>query len=343
MAALVIPLVGLFFIFPKRQIKANLGFIYLSVLSCVLPYVAVSAWNCEFPSIVGGLIGTVLSVFFAHKGIGLAKENIAFGEVHTKYVSLRRLLKASFPLWGTVLVLLVTRIDCLGIKAILNADTPAFKISLGKIGILNISAALSITLKNILGTSTSWNHKFLYIPSIIPFFVVGFISFRIFCTSKADIATAWNESLHRMRYPAIALLGTLVFTRLFMYGGESSCTMIIGKALANAAGRHWYWFAPLLGALGSFFAGSNTVSNLTFAPIQNSIGQTLCLNMTVVLALQSVGGAFGKMICIHDIVSGCSVIGIIGLEGRILKRTVIPMLLYAIITAMCVPLLLMIL
>ena len=34
-AALVIPLAGLFFLFPKRQIKANLGFIYLSVLACV--------------------------------------------------------------------------------------------------------------------------------------------------------------------------------------------------------------------------------------------------------------------------------------------------------------------
>jgi lactate permease len=56
-----------------------------------------------------------------------------------------------------------------------------------------------------------------------------------------------------------------------------------------------------------------------------------------------VGGALGKMVCIHDIVAGCSVIGITGLEGRILKRTVIPMLLYAIIAAMCVPLLLTIL
>ena len=342
-AALVIPLVGLLFVVPKRQIKANLGFIYLSVLACVLPYVIVSAWSCEFPSIVGGLVGTILSVFFAHKGIGLAKENIDVGEMHTECVSPRQLLKASFPLWGTVLILIATRVDYFGLKALLNADTPACKISLGKIGILSISAALSVTLKNILGTSTSWNHKFLYIPSIIPFFVVGFASFRLLHTSKADIAAAWNESLHRMRHPVIALLGILVFAKLFMFGGESSCTMIIGRALADAAGRHWYWFASLLGALGSFFAGSNTVSNLTFAPIQDSIGRMLCLNMTVVLALQSVGGALGKMVCIHDIVAGCSVIGITGLEGRILKRTVIPMLLYAIIAAMCVPLLLTIL
>jgi len=133
------------------------------------------------------------------------------------------------------------------------------------------------------------------------------------------MVAAWNEAVHRMRKPVIALLGTLVFAKLLMAGGKDSCTMIIGGALANAAGQYWYWFSPLLGAMGLFFAGSNTVSNLTFAPIQDSIAARLGLNRIVVLVMQSVGGAMGKMICIHDIVAACSVVGITGLEGHIIN------------------------
>jgi lactate permease len=165
------------------------------------------------------------------------------------------------------------------------------------------------------------------------------VSFLLLKTPHTDRLAAWNKTIHRMRHPVFALVGTLIFAKLFM-AGQNSCTMIIGNALAFAAGGYWYYFASLLGALGSFFAGSNTVSNLTFAPIQVTIAQTLGLNKILVLSLQSAGGALGKMICIHDIVAACSVIGITGKEGLILKRTIIPMLIYAILVALCVPLIL---
>jgi hypothetical protein len=48
---------------------------------------------------------------------------------------------------------------------------------------------------------------------------------------------------------------------------------------------------------------------------------------------ESVGGAMGNMICIHNIVAVCSVLGINNKEGFILKRTIWPMLLYGIIVS----------
>jgi lactate permease len=86
-----------------------------------------------------------------------------------------------------------------------------------------------------------------------------------------------------------------------------------------------------LGALGSFFSGSATISNLTFGGIQESIAQNLMLDVAMVLSLQSVGAAMGNMVSINNIVAVCSVLGIEKKEGMILKRTFIPTISYGVI------------
>ena len=53
--------------------------------------------------------------------------------------------------------------------------------------------------------------------------------------------------------------------------------------------------SSFLGALGSFFSGFNTVSNLTFGGIQQTIAQSSGLDVNRRLALLSVGSAMGNM------------------------------------------------
>ncbi len=125
-------------------------------------------------------------------------------------------------------------------------------------------------------------------------------------------------------------------------GGEHSPVTQIGFALADATGRSWPFFAPLLGAVGAFFSGSNTVSNLTFAPIQAAIAGTLGLDRATVLALQSAGGAMGNMVCIHNIVAVGAVLGLSetrdavrgpGAVASVLRLTIGPLAVYAVIAA----------
>jgi len=80
-------------------------------------------------------------------------------------------------------------------------------------------------------------------------------------------------------------------------------TRILGDALAGGTGDLWIYFAGFLGALGSFFSGSNTISNLTFGPIQLRIAQDLGLSSTTMLALQTVGAAMGNMVDIKGLQS----------------------------------------
>jgi len=99
-------------------------------------------------------------------------------------------------------------------------------------------------------------------------------------------------------------------------------------------GRAWPFFAPWLGALGGFFAGSATISNLTFGGIQDSIARTLGLDRTSIVALQSVGGAMGSMVSINNIIAVGCIIGLVNQDGYILKRTSIPLLAYGLVAGL---------
>ncbi|EJS86098.1 LctP, partial [Pasteurella multocida subsp. multocida str. Anand1_cattle] len=74
----------------------------------------------------------------------------------------------------------------------------------------------------------------------------------------------------------------------------------IGKTFADVTGDKWVYFSSYLGAIGAFFSGSNTVSNLTFGGIQLSIAETTGMSVPLILALQSVGGAMGNMVCLNN-------------------------------------------
>ena len=119
--------------------------------------------------------------------------------------------------------------------------------------------------------------------------------------------------------------------QLMNLGDDGAQTMIIGRTFAAVTGSAWPFFAPILGALGAFFAGSATVSNLTFAGIQDSIARTLGFDRTSILALQSVGAAMGNMVAISNVVAVTSILGLANQEGPVLRRTAIPLAVYALV------------
>ncbi len=330
-AALIIPVIALTFALNWRMVKRNLGFVYLSIFATIIPYYVSAQVNYEFPSVVAGAIGTVASIFFAVKGYGLCKED-GVGAPHSA-IPFGKIFKASFPLWGTVAMLLITRIKPIGINALLKSNAPMFHAGLGSFGDLDVSRALVINVSGIFGTGVNFSFASLYIPFLIPFIFISLVAFCVFQAKGEVIQRVSSESISQMRNPTLALLGALVFVKLLMLGTPEvkANTIIIGTAFADVFGGAWSFLAAYLGALGAFFSGSNTVSNLTFGGIQASIANQLGLNKITVLAMQSVGGGMGNMTCIHNIVAVCSVLGLKNSEGYILKRTAIPMVIYGVI------------
>ncbi len=335
-AAIVVPPVALSFLVGWRAVFRNLVFVLLSVGSCVVPYVLLARINYEFPALVGGAIGLLLSVFLAHRNVGLAAVEDGPRRGEPERPRAAHLLRATFPLWGTVVVLVLTRIQQLGLKGLLNATQPAVEASLGPLGDLSVSAALVLNLSSVFGVGGAdgaWTYKTLYVPALIPFFLVSLAAFSVERLRRPVIRRIMAESWQRMVHPIIALLGALVMVRLMMSGGDEALVQVIGQRFAAAVGAQWPFFAPFLGAVGSFFSGSATISNLTFGGIQASIAGTLDLSKITILSLQSVGAAMGNMVCINNIVAVCSILGLQNREGYILKRTIGPMILYGLIAS----------
>jgi lactate permease len=344
-AALVIPVIALGFVVDWKVIRRNLLFAEVAILASVLPMAAVAAFNYEFPSVAGGMIGLLTTIFLARRGIGLAKDEAnAAGSVARSSQSISPqseasplhrgdIFRALAPLLATVGILLLTRIPFLGLRQLLTSEAKWVLIPLGPVGEFSLSPSLVFQLRGILGEDLHWSHALLYVPSILPFFVAAALALVLYRCPPSVFGTVAKETFARLRNPVIALFGALIFVQLLKIDGERASTRILGDALAAGAGGSWIYFAGFLGALGSFFSGSNTISNLTFGPIQLRIAQDLGASSTTMLALQTVGAALGNMVAIHNIVAVCAVLGLKNQEGNILKKTFIPTLAYGIILA----------
>ncbi|CAG0957041.1 L-lactate permease [Phycisphaerales bacterium] len=362
-AAPAIVVLALRIVVPWKEVRARLVFVLLAVAASVGPYLLMARFSVEFPSIVGGLAGLAGVTALARWQVGLPRgvtelppggdaTGVSAAPPPAPYMSL---LRAAMPLLATVLVLAVTRIDALGVKAVLNSDANggagAASVGLGALGEAWISPALVVGLRDILGTGTAWKMPLLYVPFILPFVAVSLAAIPLLRMNRAVVRSAWMQTAGRLARPAVALVGALVLVKMMMLGGETAPAMVMGRAMANTTGGAWPYFASLLGALGSFFSGSNTVSNLTFGPIQAAVAGTLGLDRATILALQSAGGAMGNMVCIHNIVAVAAVLGLseqhksnghhndveasreIGGIAAVLRLTIAPMLVYALIAA----------
>ncbi|MEZ8094378.1 L-lactate permease [Photobacterium swingsii] len=367
-AAFIIPPMALRFIVSWGEIRKNYLFVLISTLSCTVPYFLLAQWNYEFPALVGGAIGLIMSVVVARFGLGLATaeqkvaktavagEAAALGDAvsmnmtsmssqattsgtskqsqpDNQAVSTGQILKAMTPTILLIAILIVTRIKQLGIKSMLTDGTELFTVSFGPLGDFSLSKALILKLSHILGTDVTWAYKTLYVPALIPFLLVVLISIPLFKLQGNIVKQMFSETASRIKMPFIALVGALIMVKLMMTGGENSPIMTTGQAFSDLMGTSWQYVGAYLGALGAFFSGSATVSNLTFGAIQQTIALNVGLPQTTILALQSVGGAMGNMVCINNIIAVSTILGIANKEGYIIKRTVIPMIAYGIVAA----------
>jgi L-lactate permease len=236
---------------------------------------------------------------------------------------LKESLMRTFPIWGVVLLLILTRVSQIGLKPLLLKQEPYFEIDLGSYGLFRLSVSVVFMLKNILTyPGLNWDYPLFYTPFILPFIVVSLITFVIF--RKGCNSTPLDVSrvvLRRLASPAIALAGALVLVQLTIQGGNGSPAYLIGSNFADWFQQGFVVISPLLGALGSFFAGSTTISNLTFGGVQEVAAERVGTSVTAMLALQAVGGAAGNGVALNNIIAVCAVVGLNVGEGRIVGIT----------------------
>ncbi len=324
----------------EKSIKPALEVLPFSIFAGLcfsVPYLLVAAFlGYEFPSIFGALIGLVLTVIAAKCGFLVPKKVWNFapeeewddswratGEPTPPKASNMSLIKAWFPYVLIAVLLVLTRIPQFGLNGIL----------------LDPDSIFVLKTPDVLGVAgTSYSLKWAYLPGTI-FVIIAIVTIFLHKMKKEDVKKSWVDSLKQMSSAAVALVFGLALVQIMRFSGandvasEGMKSMIFYMAEAlSAVGKVLYVIAsPIIGVLGTFISGSNTVSVTLFTNLQHMSALNLGLSEVLVVAMQVVGGAIGSMICVHSVVSACATVGTNGKEGQIIRACILPAVIYIVI------------
>ena len=324
----------------ERSVKPALEalpFALFAGLCFTVPYLLISVFlGYEFPSIFGALIGLVLTVLAAKKGFLVPKRVWSFADKSEWDESWKAshapaepkpsnmsLIKAWLPYVLIAVILILTRIPALGIKDMLN----------------NMDSIFVIKIPELFGVAnTAYSLKWAYLPGTV-FILIALATVFLHKMKAADVKKAWMDSFKQVSGAAIALVFGLALVQILRYSGSNdvasegmkSMIFYMAEALSKVGSVLYVIVSPIIGILGSFVSGSNTVAVMLFTSLQAQAANNLLLPEILIVALNIIGGAVGNMICVNNVVAVCATVGTNSKEGKIIRTCTIPCVIYTLI------------
>lgn len=192
----------------------------------------------------------------------------------------------------------------------------------------------------------NWSWAILWNPGVI-FIIVALITIALHKMDGSAVKTAWAGSLNQVKGAAIALLFGVAMVYIFRNSANDSVTVtymmdgaskglgsmltMMADGLGSIFRGAYIIIAPLIGVLGAFMSGSNTVSNTLFSGLQFETATMVGLPQVIIVALQNNGGAIGNMVCVNNVVSACATTGTMGNEGKIIRTNFVPCIAFCIV------------
>ncbi|WP_133493349.1 L-lactate permease [Alcanivorax sp. 24] len=311
-----------------------LPFALFAGLAFTLPYLATGLLlGPEFPSLLGGLIGLAIVTTAIRLNFLVPKRQWDFaapehwprqwlGSLEIKVADLAARPMGTLRAWLPYVLV--------GLFLVISRVFP------------DISAALksvAVGCTDLLGEAgISASVQPLYLPGGILVTVVA-ITFFLHRMKPAALGAAVKESSGVLLSAGFVLLFTVPMVRILINSGVNasdlpSMPIAMARYVADSVGGIYPLFAPAVGALGAFLAGSNTVSNMMFSQFQYGVAHNLGLSGAMMVAAQAVGAAAGNMVAIHNVVAASATVGLLGQEGATLRKTIWPTFYYVMITGL---------
>jgi lactate permease len=305
---------------------AILPFTLFGGLAFTVPYL-ITGWllGPEFPSLFGAAVGLALVTFAARRRWLTPADHWEFPD--------RRAAPDLRPVERGPLIGTVRAWAPYGIVAGLLVLTRLRQLPVGR-----WLRAVRLEWTEIFGTGVSAATTPLYLPATILLIAVA-VTWHLHRMPRAAILHAIHDARRTILGAGFVLVFTVPMVRVYINSGTNAALAMDGSTLpsmpiamaswvATNVGEVWPLFAPAIGALGAFIAGSNTVSNLMFSLFQFGVATQLGISAAMVVALQAVGAAAGNMIAIHNVVAASATVGLLDQEGATLRRTILPTLYY---------------
>ena len=313
-------------------------FALFAAFAMTIPYLLVATYfGPEFPSLIGGLVGLSVVVSAAKAGFLLPKEDEIWDfddkenwdeewtgsmqlEVEDESVPIMGIVRAWSPYLFVAGLLIITRLPYFDLEPVLRGP-----------GILT-----TWSWSQIFGSDITASFQPLWSPGTI-FIIVSLITMLLHSLKPAEYKIAFGKSLKTLVPASMALVFTVPMVQVFINSsggaaGYEQMPLVLAEGVANLTGSAWPFFSTFIGGLGAFVAGSNTVSNMMFSLFQFGVGERIMADPTWIVALQAVGGASGNIICVHNVVAASAVVGLVGKEGAVIRKTLMPFFYYALLT-----------
>ena len=196
---------------------------------------------------------------------------------------------------------------------------------------------LVLAWSNILGTGLENSIQWLYLPGAV-FVFVHLLTIPLHGMGGRELRDAWAETAEKVAPAVVALLFAVATVQIMLQSGAAtgvdSMLIALSETTANLTGAAYPFFAPFVGALGAFLAGSNTVSDILFGTFQYGVAENIGVSRTLILGAQAVGGAIGNLIAVHNVVAALAVVGLVGEEGRVIRLELLPLAYYGAATGL---------
>lgn len=310
----------------RKSFRDGLGvwkFALFAGFAFTVPY-TLTAWffGPEFPTLIGGLVGLAIVVPAARRGFLVPRQTWDFPSQpssapvlnHTNTPSHLSAANAWLPYVMLGTLLMASRLEFLPIRRLLQS--------------------VRLTWNNILGTEITVSTQPLYLPPTV-FVVVVAITFFLHSMRPMAMKRVVVQALPMLQKTALALGSAVLMARVFINSGVNtsglaSMPLTLADGMAALAGQTWPLFAPVVGTIGSFVAGSVTVSNMMFSLFQFGVAVQIGVPTTMILGLQCVGASAGNIICVSNIVAAEATVNLVGREGMLMRKVLFPTLYYVV-------------
>jgi lactate permease len=301
-------------------------FALMAGLAFTVPYTLTAVWlGPEFPAMIGGLVGLAITVAIVRRGWLQPQRPWQFPPEETWPERWSGSVVPSLPPPppGMTVVKAWLPYVLLGVLLVLSRLT--------QLPLKGWLQGVEITWIDIFATTITATSTPLYLPATM-FLLVVAMTYVLHQMKPRDLKQAVARSLPMLQKTALALGSAVLMARVFINSdingaGLPSMPLALAEGMSALAGESWPLFAGMVGTVGSFVAGSVTVSNMMFSLFQFGVAENTGLPSPLILALQTVGASAGNVICVSNVVAAAATVGLLGREG-LLIRQLLPVVIY---------------
>ncbi|MDO4790506.1 MAG: lactate permease LctP family transporter [Porphyromonas sp.] len=276
----------------KKIVKNILLSLWVGGVSLVVQYVVAKNLGAETPAILGSLAAILAIIAYAK----------IFSSKEEKTSSVGITLAESFKAWSVYLFILLFIVLSGPLVTPVNEFLKSTLVSRIHLPIYEEGKYFAFGWLSNAGLM-------LFLGTIVGGLIQGL--------SLKKLMLVLAKTILNLRKTTLTIISLVAMASVMNYAGM---ILVIATALAAATGAYYPFFAPLIGAIGTFVTGSDTSSNILFGKLQaNVAGQLNYADPNWLVAANTTGATGGKIISPQSIAIATASCDMPGKDGDILR------------------------